>query len=517
MTKKENVSWIKFILYHRSLFSILAFFIVLFSYSLILKYAIKNQYDTAYALMESGDYSEALIRFQQLGDYKDSAESLGVAQNYVDYDSAKKLFEDGEYKEAAQAFAQLEGFQDSANLALEAEYLYAMELFKAGMYEDAASEFGALEKCNYKDSKLYSAKIALALYEDKQKTVYDEAYRLYKNKEYYLALENFENLGNYLDSQELAEKCKIYIQRTALSTTISAGIRYSVAITTDNKAISTGYNAEGQSNVSEWEDIVSVSAKGCYTVGLKSDGTVVVSPDILNLDPSEWSDIVAVSAGERYFIGLKSNGTLVSYGHDAGDGQRRVDGWENITAIATGWRHTVGLDKDRKVHITGYGSKSQLNQISSDADNWVDIIAVAAGGGSNTNPGKGHTVALRADGKVFAVGDNEYGQCEVSDWEDVIAIAAGDWHTVGLCKDGTVLSTRPPEKFSDLYTGACDVKEWKNKKIVAIAAGCGTTIGLTKDGKIVAAGFDEFNQTSIANEWTSILNLKSSPDSELEN
>lgn len=147
----------------------------------------------------------------------------------------------------------------------------------------------------------------------------------------------------------------------------------------------------------------------------------------------------------------------------------------------------------------------------------MDIIAVAAGGGSITTPGNGHTVALHADGKVFAVGDNEYGQCEVGDWEHVVAIAAGDWHTVGLCEDGTVLSTRPPEKFSDLYTGACDVEGWKSKEIVAITAGCGTTIGLTKDGKVVAIGFDEFNQTSIANEWTSILNLKSGSDSEPEN
>ena len=517
MLKEKVWPYVVFILRHRVMLFAMTFFIILISISFKIKYVFENQYDTAQAMMESGNYNEALTYFQKLGDYKDSVESLGVAQNHVDYDSAKELFNSGKYKEAAQAFAQLEGFQDSADLALEAQYLYAMELFKGGMYEAAASEFGELKKRKYKDSELYSAKIALALYENEQKTVYDEACRLYEGKEYQLALEDFESLGNYLDSQELAEKCKAYIQRIALSTTISAGIRYSVAITTDNKTISTGYNAEGQSNVSEWEDIVSVSAKGRYTLGLKSDGTVVVSPNISTLDSSEWSDIVAVSAGERYFVGLKCDGTLVSYGHDAGDGQRQVSSWENITAIATGWRHTVGLDKDRKVQITGYGAESQLKQINADEDNWVDIVAVAAGGGSNTNPGKGHTVALRADGKVFAVGDNEYGQCEVSGWEHVIAIAAGDWHTVGLCEDGRVLSTRPSEKFSDLYTGACDVTDWKDKGIVAIAAGCGTTIGLTKDGKIIAIGFDEFNQTSIANKWTSILNLKSSPDPEPEN
>ncbi len=46
-----------------------------------------------------------------------------------------------------------------------------------------------------------------------------------------------------------------------------------------------------------------------------------------------------------------------------------------------------------------------------------------------------HTVGLEIDGAVVAVGDNDYGQCEVSVWTDIVAVAAGDNHTVWLKSD----------------------------------------------------------------------------------
>jgi len=33
--------------------------------------------------------------------------------------------------------------------------------------------------------------------------------------------------------------------------------------------------------------------------------------------------------------------------------------------------------------------------------------------------GRRHSVGLRADGTVTAVGDNEYGQCDVTDWHSI--------------------------------------------------------------------------------------------------
>jgi alpha-tubulin suppressor-like RCC1 family protein len=40
---------------------------------------------------------------------------------------------------------------------------------------------------------------------------------------------------------------------------------------------------------------------------------------------------------------------------------------------------------------------------------WIDIVKVAAG--------EYHTVGLKGDGTVVAVGCNDYRQCEVGDWD----------------------------------------------------------------------------------------------------
>lgn len=33
--------------------------------------------------------------------------------------------------------------------------------------------------------------------------------------------------------------------------------------------------------------------------------------------------------------------------------------------------------------------------------------------------GRRHTIGLKSDGTVVAVGDNEFGQCNVNDWRDI--------------------------------------------------------------------------------------------------
>ncbi|MFH9958525.1 hypothetical protein ACH4OX_30510 [Streptomyces roseolus] len=55
--------------------------------------------------------------------------------------------------------------------------------------------------------------------------------------------------------------------------------------------------------------------------------------------------------------------------------------------------------------------------------------------------GSYHTVGATASGRVLAVGDNSYGQCEVGDWRDIVAVAAGSTHTLGLRADGRVVAT----------------------------------------------------------------------------
>ena len=110
--------------------------------------------------------------------------------------------------------------------------------------------------------------------------------------------------------------------------------------------------------------------------------------------------------------------------------------------ISTSIFHTVGLKTDGTVAAVGDNSDGQC-----DVSSWRDIVAVSAG--------SYHTVGLKADGTVVAVGNNDHGQCNVSDWRGIVAVSTEGHHTVGLKSDGTVVAVR------DNDYGKCHVSDWK--------------------------------------------------------
>ena len=59
------------------------------------------------------------------------------------------------------------------------------------------------------------------------------------------------------------------------------------------------------------------------------------------------------------------------------------------------------------------------------------IVSICAGGD--------HTIGIKRNGTVVAVGNNENGQCNVENWTDIISVSASTNHTVGLKKDGTLV------------------------------------------------------------------------------
>lgn len=153
-----------------------------------------------------------------------------------------------------------------------------------------------------------------------------------------------------------------------------------------------------------------------------------------------------------------------------------------LPTIAGGDSHTVGLKKNGAVIAVGTNYKGEMN-----VRGWTNIKAVAAGWD--------FTVGLKTDGTVVAVGDNFSGQTNVAGWTNIKAIAAGWYHSVGLKNDGTVVAVG-----KNNY-GQLNVARWKN--IGAIAAGSGHTVGLKESGRVVAAGYNFSGQTNVG-RWTNI-------------
>ena len=154
-------------------------------------------------------------------------------------------------------------------------------------------------------------------------------------------------------------------------------------------------------------------------------------------------------------------------------------------SIAAGGYHSVGLKEDGTVLAVGNNDNGQCN-----VEHWKDIKSISAG--------NCHTVGLKNDGKIVACGNNYYGQCNVIKWENIVAISAGKDHTVGLKEDGTVLAV------GNNVFGQCDVSKWRD--IVAISAGGNHTVGLKKDGTVVATGYNKNRQCNVG-DWKGISKI----------
>ena len=148
--------------------------------------------------------------------------------------------------------------------------------------------------------------------------------------------------------------------------------------------------------------------------------------------------------------------------------------------------HIVALKEDGTAVAIGNNEYGQC-----DVADWTNLVAIDAG--------FLYTVGLKADGTVLAAGYNDDGRCNVSDWTDITAIRAGSYHTVGLKTNGTVVAV------GDNDLGQCDVSDWTD--ITAISAGENHTVGLKADGTVVAVGYNDDGRCNVS-DWTDITAIR---------
>lgn len=408
------------------------------------------------------------------------------------YNLAIELMQQEEYDKAIDIFKNITNYKDSNYKLLESQYNIAVLYYTMGEYTKAKKLFNEL--IDYFDSNTYLAKIEAILTKPdiSKETIYQNAISLYEEKKYQDALNLFETIIDYKESNQFILNCKAIFKCHQNSHHMACGIRNSIVITDQGTIKTAGKNSFKQLNIDEWSDIISIDLYGTLTIGLQENGIAKITgsynkQEIYDLEI--WNNLVDVAAGEQFVVGLKSNGTVIADGHN-GDGQLNVETWNGVIDVDAGSRFTVALTECNQLLFAGYCSK-QIEDFEANKEEWKDVICISASGGEKGGIGKGHTVGIKQDGTLVAVGDNSYGQCDFSDkekWSDIIKVATGDWYTVGLKSDGTVVMTG--QNFENCYyIDEKILSEYDN--IVDIAAGYGQTMLLTDMGEIICFGFND--------------------------
>lgn len=179
-----------------------------------------GKYNDAIALMDDGNYREAVSLFNELDGYKDSQEKSTVCMNAIrntqeietQYNMATSLMNAKRYEEAIAAFTVVKEYKDSATkinecrtALMDVKYNAAVVLMESSQYEDAIVAFEALN--GYKDS-------VDKINECGQMIRYREAFELMNAKKYGEALAIFKDLGDFRESADKVIECQNAIQDT---------------------------------------------------------------------------------------------------------------------------------------------------------------------------------------------------------------------------------------------------------------------------------------------------------------
>lgn len=317
-----------------------------------------NKYENAVALMDSGNYPQALAAFKDLGKYKDSDALIQTCR-----DAIADIVKDSKNREATISTASY----------------HTVSLRSDGtVVATGNNSKGQCDVGDWKDIVAVSVGLSHTVGLRSDGTVIA--------------------IGNNEDGQ-----CNVSNWKDIIA--ISAGESFTMGLHSDGTVVATGSNYFGQCEVDDWKDITAIAAGVTCAVGLHSDGTVVST----ECHVGSWKNIVAISAGLSHIVGLRSDGTVVATCDDLpafDDGECNVSDWKDIVAISAGGGFTVGVRSDGTVVAVGNNQNGRH-----DVDDWKDIIAISAG--------MYNTVGLCADGTVVATGSNDEGQCNVSEWKDI--------------------------------------------------------------------------------------------------
>jgi alpha-tubulin suppressor-like RCC1 family protein len=173
---------------------------------------------------------------------------------------------------------------------------------------------------------------------------------------------------------------------------------------------------------------------------------------------------IAVTDGYDFSIALMSDGTLRSWGNNntgqlgnngsaASDSAVAVYGLANVVQVSCGWSHALALKADSTVWVWGGNATGQLGNGTHNFSN-VPIQVAGLSSIVDVSGGDGSSLALKSDGAIWKWGASDTGHTqggpnptdrlspvkvsEPSGMIDITVARARDYHNVALSADGKV-------------------------------------------------------------------------------
>ena len=392
-------------------------------------------------LIEAGQQEWATSLIAEIPE-SDERKALEKEQNYA---RAQALYDAADYTGAAQAFYQLGDYEDSVDRYADSRCVMAIQAWQEGNAESARSLLIGVT-----DMVTHVGNAALQVTGDKT-----AAAKILESE--------------LFDEENLKEMERVMAELAAARDEmpegrIAAGWGHTVILNPDGTVKAVGDDSKEQCRTDGWRNIKRVAAGAYHTVGLCVDGTVVATGNntMGQCNVSEWTDIVAIAAGTASTIGLKADGSVVATGQHAD----KVAGWRGITFVTAGAYAMGGISENGSMLSSHKGAQMDMgvnvydlsvcgpvsvgvlfdgSLVSSfeGAPAWENIVTATAcesgilgidvngkvlthfyNEGSYVDisvPGKAvaiessgtHHVVLSEDGKVYAFGNNDFGQCDI--------------------------------------------------------------------------------------------------------
>ncbi len=281
---------------------------------------------------------------------------------------------------------------------------------------------------------------------------------------------------------------------------ISASGYHTLGLRESGEVVANGLNDHGQCDVSSWSDIVQIDTGYAFSAGLREDGTVVVAGDQeLFAEVATWKDVVYINASHDHLVGLKSNGTLVAAGSN-GNGECDVEQYTNVVKVLANTDGdgslTLVLMEDGSVRIT---DKNSWENVAA----WTEAHTGSGEDQMTVNALYGETggvIMTSASGRVQGIGSDYYHQLsQAEDWNahELKEIFTSDF-TVGLKHDGSVCFA------GNNLNAQTQIETWSD--IADLEGGYSFVLGLREDGTVVAAGNNQSGQCDV-DEWEDIAQI----------